>query len=61
MAEEIKQTIIRILDNCRHFLGEIQKDKVYLYCKRCKRMVLVHQHHEPITSNLSGTVYTAKQ
>jgi len=33
---------VRIRDKCRHFLGKTFEGKLYVYCGRCKRLVLVH-------------------
>lgn len=35
---------VRILDRCSHFLGKILDGRVYVYCGRCKKFVLVHKH-----------------
>ena len=35
---------VRVLDKCRHFLGKILEGRIYVYCRRCKRFVLVHNH-----------------
>jgi hypothetical protein len=36
---------MRIIDECSHFLGKMLLDgRVYVYCGRCKKLVLVHKH-----------------
>ena len=32
---------VRIVDNCRHFLGKNLERRVYIYCGKCKRFVHV--------------------
>ena len=50
VLEGIKQLVIsneqdmRIIDAYRHFLGKILKGRIYVYCRRCKKFVLVHNH-----------------
>ena len=31
----------RIVDKCHHFLGKISKGRVYVYCVRCKMLILI--------------------
>ena len=36
---------MRIIDECSHYLGNMFLDgRVYIYCRRCKKFVLVHKH-----------------
>ena len=32
---------VRIIDDCRHFLGKNLERRVYIYCGKCKRFVHV--------------------
>ncbi|GEM_PF-5300928 len=30
---------VRLMDQCRHFLGEVVDRKIRIYCTRCKRFL----------------------
>ena len=42
--ESVETDDVRILDRCSHFLGKMLDGRVYIYCGRCKKFVLVHRH-----------------
>jgi hypothetical protein len=41
--KESKKMVTRIIDDSRHYLGEIVEDGCYIYCHRCKKLVLAHK------------------
>lgn len=32
---------LRLLDRCRHFLGEVVDQRIRIYCSRCKRFLIL--------------------
>ena len=44
-SDSLSEKGMRIIDACSHFLGKMLLDgRVYVYCGRCKKFVLVHKH-----------------
>lgn len=39
--------VSRLVDACQHFLGLVKGSELFIYCRRCKRFLLVkHAHPE---------------